>query len=85
MRPPSPSTALPLGAPIPAHSATQAWTIYAVDLRFGRRPTARLQRDVPRLTPLPSPEIDQLLREELSIVGSDQVFEDALRALVALA
>ena len=38
-----------------------------------------------RVVPLPSPEIDQLLREELSIVGSDQVFEDALRALVALA
>jgi len=38
-----------------------------------------------RVVPLPSPEIDELLREELSIVGIDNVFEDALRALVALA
>jgi glucose-6-phosphate dehydrogenase assembly protein OpcA len=38
-----------------------------------------------RVLPLPSPEIEELLREELSIVGSDRVFEDALRALVALA
>lgn len=38
-----------------------------------------------RVVPLPSSDIDQLLREELAIVGSDQVYEDALRALVALA
>jgi glucose-6-phosphate dehydrogenase assembly protein OpcA len=38
-----------------------------------------------RVLPLPSPGIEELLREELSIVGSDRVFEDALRALVALA
>jgi hypothetical protein len=38
-----------------------------------------------RVVPLPSPEIDELLREELSIVGIDNVYEDALRALVALA
>jgi glucose-6-phosphate dehydrogenase assembly protein OpcA len=38
-----------------------------------------------RVVPLPSPGIEELLREELSIVGSDRVFEDALRALVALA
>ena len=38
-----------------------------------------------RVVPLPSPDIDQLLREELVIVGSDRVYEDALRALVALA
>jgi glucose-6-phosphate dehydrogenase assembly protein OpcA len=38
-----------------------------------------------RIVPLPAPGIDELLREELSIVGSDHVFEDALQALVALA
>lgn len=38
-----------------------------------------------RVLPLPEPGIDELLREELSIVGSDRVFEDALHALVALA
>jgi len=38
-----------------------------------------------RVVPLPAPGIDELLREELSIVGSDRVFEDALQALVALA
>ena len=38
-----------------------------------------------RIVPLPSPDIEELLREELSIVGSDRVFEDALGALVALA
>ncbi len=38
-----------------------------------------------RILPLPAPGIDALLREELSIVGSDHVFEDALQALVALA
>ena len=38
-----------------------------------------------RILPLPAPGIDELLREELSIVGSDRVFEDALHALVALA
>jgi len=38
-----------------------------------------------RVLPLPEPGIDDLLREELSIVGSDRVFEDALHALVALA
>ena len=38
-----------------------------------------------RVVPLPRPDIDELLREELSIVGADHVYEDALRALVALA
>ncbi|HUQ42277.1 MAG TPA: glucose-6-phosphate dehydrogenase assembly protein OpcA [Candidatus Limnocylindrales bacterium] len=38
-----------------------------------------------RVVLLPDPGIEELLREELSIVGSDHVFEDALRALVALA
>ena len=38
-----------------------------------------------RVLPLPVPGIEELLREELSIVGSDRVFEDALHALVALA
>ncbi|MDQ2951786.1 MAG: glucose-6-phosphate dehydrogenase assembly protein OpcA [Chloroflexota bacterium] len=38
-----------------------------------------------RVLPLPTPGIDELLREELSIVGSDRVFEDALQGLVALA
>ena len=38
-----------------------------------------------RVVPLPEPGIEELLREELSIVGSDHVFEDALHALVALA
>ncbi len=38
-----------------------------------------------RILPLPAPGIDELLREELSIVGSDRVFEAALHALVALA
>ena len=38
-----------------------------------------------RILPLPAPGIDALLREELSIVGSDRVYEDSLQALVALA
>ena len=38
-----------------------------------------------RVVLLPEPGIEELLREELSIVGSDHVFEDALHALVALA
>lgn len=38
-----------------------------------------------RILPLPTQGIDELLREELSIVGNDRVFEDALHALVALA
>jgi glucose-6-phosphate dehydrogenase assembly protein OpcA len=38
-----------------------------------------------RVLPLPEPGIEELLREELSIVGSDHVFEDALHTLVALA
>jgi glucose-6-phosphate dehydrogenase assembly protein OpcA len=38
-----------------------------------------------RVVPLPEPGIEELLREELSIVGSDHVYEDALHALVALA
>ena len=38
-----------------------------------------------RVVPLPDPGIEELLREELSIVGSDRVFEDALHALVSLA
>jgi glucose-6-phosphate dehydrogenase assembly protein OpcA len=38
-----------------------------------------------RVLPLPDPGIEELLREALSIVGSDRVYEDALRGLVALA
>lgn len=38
-----------------------------------------------RVLPFPEPGIGELLREELSIVGSDHVYEDALHALVALA
>lgn len=38
-----------------------------------------------RVLPLPAPGVEELLREELSIVGSDRVYEDALRALVGLA
>jgi glucose-6-phosphate dehydrogenase assembly protein OpcA len=38
-----------------------------------------------RVVPLPSPEIDELLREELAIVGSDRVYEAALHVLVGLA
>ena len=38
-----------------------------------------------RIVPVPAPGIDELLREELSIVGSDRVFEDALHDVVALA
>jgi glucose-6-phosphate dehydrogenase assembly protein OpcA len=38
-----------------------------------------------RVVPLPSAGIEDLLREELAIVGSDHVFEEALHALVALA
>ena len=38
-----------------------------------------------RVVPLPGDGIEELLREELSIVGSDHVYEDALGALVALA
>ena len=38
-----------------------------------------------RVVPLPDPGIEELLREELSIVGSDHVYEDALHALVSLA
>jgi glucose-6-phosphate dehydrogenase assembly protein OpcA len=38
-----------------------------------------------RVVPLPEPGIEDLLREELSIVGSDRVFEDALHAFVAMA
>lgn len=40
---------------------------------------------VVRVVPLPSPNIDELLREELSIVGIDHIYDDALHALVALA
>ena len=38
-----------------------------------------------RVVPLPSMGVDVLLREELAIVGSDHVFEEALHALVTLA
>ncbi len=38
-----------------------------------------------RVVPLPSPAIDELLREELAIAGSDRVYEAALHVLVALA
>ena len=38
-----------------------------------------------RVVPLPGAGIDVLLREELAIVGSDHVFEEALHALVTLA
>jgi hypothetical protein len=35
--------------------------------------------------PLPSPAVVELIGEELSILGSDQAYEAALRALVELA
>lgn len=38
-----------------------------------------------RVVLLPTPAIEELLREELAIVGSDHVYEDALQALIALA
>jgi len=38
-----------------------------------------------RVVPLPSAGIEDLLREELAIVGNDHVFEEALHALVTLA
>ena len=38
-----------------------------------------------RVLPLPPQEIEELLREELAIMGNDQVYEDALQALIALA
>ncbi len=38
-----------------------------------------------RVVPLPPQDIAELLREELSIMGNDQVYEDALQALIALA
>jgi glucose-6-phosphate dehydrogenase assembly protein OpcA len=38
-----------------------------------------------RVVPLPTLGIEDLLREELAIVGSDHVFEEALHAIVALA
>jgi glucose-6-phosphate dehydrogenase assembly protein OpcA len=38
-----------------------------------------------RVLPLPSPGVVELLGEELAIVGSDRVYEEALQALVELA
>jgi glucose-6-phosphate dehydrogenase assembly protein OpcA len=38
-----------------------------------------------RTVPLPSPAIVELIGEELSILGSDRTYEEALQALVALA
>lgn len=38
-----------------------------------------------RVVLLPTPAMEELLREELAIVGSDHVYEDALQALIALA
>lgn len=38
-----------------------------------------------RTVPLPSPAIVELIGEELAILGSDRTYEEALRALVALA
>ncbi len=38
-----------------------------------------------RTVPLPSPDIVELIGEELAIMGSDRIYEDALTALVALA
>jgi len=38
-----------------------------------------------RTLPLPSPAIVELIGEELSILGSDRTYEQALRALVAMA
>jgi glucose-6-phosphate dehydrogenase assembly protein OpcA len=38
-----------------------------------------------RTVPLPSPEIVELIGEELAILGSDRTYEEALRALVQLA
>jgi glucose-6-phosphate dehydrogenase assembly protein OpcA len=43
------------------------------------------QRRSERILPLPSPEVVELLGEELAIVGSDRIYEEALQALVALA
>ena len=37
-----------------------------------------------RVVPLPSPDVVELLGEELAIVGSDAIYEDALQALVSL-
>lgn len=42
-------------------------------------------RRAERTVPLPSPAVEELLGEELTIVASDAVYEDALAALVALA
>lgn len=38
-----------------------------------------------RVVPLPTRTIDELLREELAIIGGDPIYEDALQALIALA
>ena len=38
-----------------------------------------------RVVPLPAPRIDDLMAEELTITGSDHVFEEALAALMAFA
>jgi len=35
--------------------------------------------------PLPAPSVTDLLGEELTIAGSDRIYEDALAALVRLA
>jgi glucose-6-phosphate dehydrogenase assembly protein OpcA len=43
------------------------------------------QRRWERTMPLPSPAIVELIGEELSILGSDRTYEQALRALVELA
>jgi len=42
------------------------------------------QRRAERILPLPSPDVVELLGEELSIVGGDRVYEDALHTLVEL-
>ena len=38
-----------------------------------------------RTIPLPAPSVTDLLGEELTIAGSDRIYEDALAALVRLA
>ena len=38
-----------------------------------------------RIAPLPSPAIVELIGEELAILGSDRIYEEALRTLVRLA
>lgn len=49
--------------------------------------TVRIGDDIvaERIVPLPATDVDELLSEELTILASDRVFEDALATLVTLA